>query len=283
MSKNINTNAWLKYAEEDLNVAELLLRSGYYRHALFWVEQASEKTLKVYLIAYLVKELDDILNRCKDLGMSDDDIETVKVLRDKVNKFRNPKTFRHICEKKGTKKVNELINIYTRAMFHPLIRKVLAVSSDIRRKMSEDSRYEGVFREVERRIGETIKSIQSLIPRYEELNAPTIVQILQDIEERAGKLREAILNIAQEMLQEYEGDEIAEEAILDCRNAYLAFLDSLTAMTYLELHTYVCPFFEATRYPGGRKIPKDVIVSLPQIINLLRENLDRVRRLVKQY
>ena len=69
MSKNINTNAWLKYAEEDLNVAELLLRSGYYRHALFWVEQASEKTLKVYLIAYLVKELDDILDRCKDLGM----------------------------------------------------------------------------------------------------------------------------------------------------------------------------------------------------------------------
>ena len=215
--------------------------------------------------------------------MNDEDIKTVKVLRDKVNEFRDPKTFWHLYEKKGAKMVKELINTYTRAMFHPLIRKVLAVSSDIRRKMSEDSRYEGVFREVERRIGETIKSIQSLIPRYEELNAPTIVQILQDIEERAGKLREAILNIAQEMLQEYEGDEIAEEAILDCRNAYLAFLDSLTAMTYLELHTYVCPFFEATRYPGGRKIPKDVIVSLPQIINLLRENLDRVRRLVKQY
>ena len=43
MSKDIDVRAWLKYAEEDLNAAELLLKSGYYRHALFWVEQASEK------------------------------------------------------------------------------------------------------------------------------------------------------------------------------------------------------------------------------------------------
>jgi len=38
--------------------------------------------------------------------------------------------------------------------------------------------------------------------------------------------------------------------------------------------------FEMTRYPDDREIPKDVIENLPQIINLLRENLERVKRLV---
>ena len=49
MSKDIDTRAWLKYVEEDLDVAELLLRSRFHRHALFWVEQASEKPLRYTL------------------------------------------------------------------------------------------------------------------------------------------------------------------------------------------------------------------------------------------
>ena len=284
MSKDLDAHAWLKYAEEDLDVAELLLKSGFHRHALFWVEQASEKTLKVYLIAYYVKELDNILNRCKDLGISDEDIKTLEELRNKVNEFRNPKTFRHICEGKGIKKVNELFYTYLKAISHPLIRRVLIVSSDIRRKMSVNNRYEKVFREVEKQIGEAIKSIQiSSVLRCEEHNAFYIVQKFQGIEGRAGSVRGAILNIVQEEQRKYKGDKIAEQAVLDCRHAYLAFLDSITAMLYLELHAYLCQCFEITRYPGGREIPKDVIKNLPQIIVLLRKNLERVKRLVEQY
>ena len=76
--KDFDALAWLKYAEEDLTAAELLYKHGFHRHALFWAEQASEKILKVFIIAPHVKELASKLSKassyCRSLGVSSKDV-----------------------------------------------------------------------------------------------------------------------------------------------------------------------------------------------------------------
>jgi len=283
MSRDLEAHAWLRYAKEDLDAAELLLKSRFYRHALFWVEQASEKILKVYIIAPHVKELisklDSIIDHCKSPGINNEDIEKLKKLRNKIIEFLNPKKFQHICGKK-IKEVENFFDMYREAISHPYVCKALRESSDIRKRMSVN-RYRKVFREVEKLIGKAVKTIQTQsMPRCEEPDASYIVQLLQNTEERADEVRKIISNIAQETLQKYKGDEIAEQAILDCCCAYLTFLDEIAVMPYFELHAYICQFFEITRYPGDRGIPKDVIDNMPRIISLLRKNLERVKRLV---
>jgi len=58
MTKDLDAHAWLRYVEKGLGAAELLLGLRFYRHALFWIEQASEKILKVYIMeVHRTKEL----------------------------------------------------------------------------------------------------------------------------------------------------------------------------------------------------------------------------------
>ncbi len=283
MSKNLNALAWLRYAEEDLDAAELLLRSGFHRHALFWAEQASEKILKVYIITPHVRELvskiDNIIDFYESLEIGNENIKRLKEMRDKIIEFSDPKIFGHLCGK-SISKVERFFDIYQKVVLNPYFRKVLMEDSNVLRKMSRDE-YRRVFREVEKLIGNAIKLMQaSLATKFEEPGTYRIVRKLQSIEKRTDKVREIILNIVQEVQQKYRDNEVAKEAALDCQSAYLSFLNSITVPHYYELHAYLCQFFEMTRYPNGREIPKDVIENLPQIINLLRENLERVKRLV---
>ncbi len=67
--------------------------------------------------------------------------------------------------------------------------------------------------------------------------------------------------------------DLAKEAIKDVYHVYTSFSDSVTVALYLMLHTYLCRFFETTRYPEGGEIPRDVIENMTQIINLLKKNL----------
>ena len=50
MLKSFNARLWLRHTREDLDAIEILLRAGFYRHALFRAEQASEKIIKVLII-----------------------------------------------------------------------------------------------------------------------------------------------------------------------------------------------------------------------------------------
>jgi len=286
MTKDLDTRAWLRYAEEDLDVAGLLLRSGFYRHALFWVEQASEKILKVYIMeVHRAKELTlklvNIIDYYMGLEINDENRKMLKELRNEVTRFSDPKSYGHICKEREIERIIRFFDMYSKVPLLLPIDEVLKEYSDIPKKMSMD-RYEKVFREVEKLIGKAINSIQTpSAPSCKELDTSCIVQILQSVEEREDRVRDIILNVVQEVLRKYKGDEVAEQAVKDAQYVYTSFLDSLAVIPYFELHTYLCQFFEITRYPGNKEIPKDVIENLPQIINLLRKNLERVKRLVR--
>jgi len=47
------------------------------------------------------------------------------------------------------------------------------------------------------------------------------------------------------------------------------------------LNEFLCQFFEASRYHGIKDIPKDLIDSLPQIMDLIRKNLERVEKIIE--
>ena len=160
------------------------------------------------------------------------------------------------------------------------MKEILRGLNDIPKKMSVEG-YRKPFKEAEKLVGEAVSSVQvPPIPSCREFNASCIVQILHSIEEREDRVREIILNAARKELEKYRSDELAEEAVKDVCYLYTSFSDSLAVAPYLMLHTYLCQFFEATRYPEG-EIPRDVVENLPQIISLLRKNLERVRRLAE--
>ena len=284
MSERSDAGMWLRYAEEDLTVAELLYRYGFYRHALFWTEQASEKILKMFIVEVLrAKELApkfaSIIDYYMRYAESDEDRKMLKKLHKGITRLSDPKSYQHICKEKHVNMVMLFFDMLLKAPLLPHMDKILKEYSDIRKKMSI-KRYEKVFRETEKLIGEATSSIQvSTAKRCGELNASFIVQILRSFEEREDKVREAILNIVEKKLQKHRGDEIAEQAIKDACHTYTSFSDSMAVPPYFGLHTYLCQFFEVTRYPEGTEIPKDVTENLPQIISLLRKNLERVRRL----
>ncbi len=50
MSEDISR--WLIFAEEDLKVAEIVLREGLYNQACFHAQQCAEKALKAALLAH---------------------------------------------------------------------------------------------------------------------------------------------------------------------------------------------------------------------------------------
>ena len=284
VSERSDAGMWLRYAEEDLTVAKLLYRYGFYRHALFWTEQASEKILKMFIIEVLrAKELApkfaSIIDYYMRYAESDEDRKMLKKLHKRITRLSDPKSYQHICKEEHVNMVMLFFDMLLKAPLLPHMDKILKEYSDIRKKMSI-KRYEKVFRETEKLIGEATSSIQvSTAKRCGELNASFIVQILRSFEEREDKVREAILNIVEKKLQKHRGDEIAEQAIKDACHIYTSFSDSMAVPPYFGLHTYLCQFFEVTRYPEGREIPKDATKSLPQIISLLRKNLERVRRL----
>jgi len=66
MTNIFDTQAWFKYAREDLDVAEILLREGFYRHAVFWVEQSSEKIIKVFIIKS--HHIQDIVSKLREVN-----------------------------------------------------------------------------------------------------------------------------------------------------------------------------------------------------------------------
>jgi len=273
-----NADSWLRYAEEDLKAAELLFKSGFHRHALFWVEQASEKIFKVFIIDVLgAKNFVSVIDYYMKLAESDEDREMLKKMRKKLAKLSDPKSYQHLCKEKDINMVILFFDMLLKAPLLSRMSKILRELSDIRKKMSKE-RYKRAFREAEKPISKAVSSIQiPPITSCREIDASYIVQMLRSFEEHEDKVKEAILDVAQKELQKYGGDEVAEEAVKDACRLY-TFLSSLTVPLYLMLHMYLCQFFEATRYPEG-KIPRDIIENMPQIINLLRKNLERVRRL----
>jgi len=289
MSERSDAGMWLRYAEEDLTVAELLCRYGFYRHALFWTEQASEKILKMFIIEVLrAKELApkfaSIIDYYMRYAESDEDRKMLKKLHKRITRLSDPKSYQHICKEEHVNMIMLFFDMLSKAPLLPHMNEILKEYRNIREKMSI-KRYEKVFRETEKLIGGAASSIQvSTAQRCGKFNASfiaQIVQILRSFEEREDKVREAILNIVEKELQKHRGDEIAEQAIKDACHIYTSFSDSMAVPPYFGLHTYLCQFFEVTRYPEGTEIPKDVTENLPQIISLLRKNLERVRRLAE--
>ena len=274
-----SADSWLRYAEEDLKAAELLFKSGFHRHALFWVEQASEKILKVFIIDILgAKKFVSVIDYYMKLAESDEDREMLKKMRERLAKLSDPKSYQHLCKEKDIDMVMLFFDMLLKAPLLSRMSKILRELSDIRKKMSKE-RYKRAFREAEKPISKAVSSIQiSPIPSCREIDASYIVQMLRSFEEHEDKAKEAILDVAQKEPQKYRRDEVAEEAVKDACRLYTSFLSSLTVPLYLMLHTHLCQFFEATRYPEG-KIPRDIIENMSQIINLLRKNLERVRRL----
>ncbi|RLG74517.1 MAG: hypothetical protein DRO12_06720 [Thermoprotei archaeon] len=280
-----SAETWLRYAEEDLKAAELLFKSGFHRHALFWVEQASEKILKVFIVDVLrAKDLApkfaDVISYYMMYAVSDEDRKELERLYKEVTRLSDPKSYQHICKEKHIERVMLFFDMLSKAPMLPPMKEILRGLSDIPKKISKE-RYRRAFREAEKLVGEAVSSVQvPPIPSCREFNASCIVQILHSIEEREDRVREVILNAARKELERHKGDELAEEAVKDVCYLYTSFSDSLAVAPYLTLHTYLCQFFEATRYPEG-EIPRDVVESLPQIICLLRKNLERVMRLVQ--
>jgi len=274
-----SADSWLRYAEEDLKAAEWLFKSGFHRHALFWVEQASEKILKVFIIDILgAKKFVSAIDYYMKLAESDEDREMLKKMRKRLAKLSDPKSYQHLCKEKHIDMVMLFFDMLSKVPLLSRMSEILGELSDIHKKRSKE-RYEKAFRESEKLIGKAVSSIQvPPIPSCREFDASYIVQMLRSFEEYEDKVKEVILGVAQKELQKYRDDEVAEEAVKDACHLYTSFLDSLAVPLYLMLHMYLCQFFEATRYPEG-EIPGDIVENIPQIINLLRKNLERVRRL----
>lgn len=81
-----DTEIWLKYAEENLRSAEILLESGIYNPSLQNAQQAIEKSLKAALIektvgltrTHSIRELVGFLQNCDILlVLTDDDIDLI--------------------------------------------------------------------------------------------------------------------------------------------------------------------------------------------------------------
>jgi len=270
MSKSFNARTWLRYAEEDLTVAELLFRHGFHRHALFWVEQASEKIIKTFIMTvFPIKRIVAIAEKCVPLK------EIFKNRKKLVKEFGQPKSFKHICEEKNLDKLEQLFDIYQKVVFHPdcLIALLeyyrgLFIPAEIRDKIKKQ--LEMWF--------QTLKMAapliaQTIAPKYKRLNAKNIVQSLQKLEECVNRTREIISNLVQSILQDQKTDEIVE-------NTFSFFSQSVAILHNLVLHRYLCQFYPRTRYPdGGREIFGEVVEFMPQFISLLRRNLERVRKL----
>jgi len=265
--RGFNARAWLEYAREDLDAAEILFREGFYRHALFWVEQASEKTLKVYIIG--AHSLEDILAKLKML-----DVE----LYNKLRKFVDPKIFGHICKEEKRMKLMEFFDRFRHLMQHPLARSI--ISSPIKEKIESNEKYAKVFRDIERLIGEAVKSVRRSMPTCKEPEVQCVIEKLKTVEERVEEVENVIDKVREEALRRYGGEEQARQAIEDACHVYACFVENLASVMYVELHMYLCQFFEATRYPGVKGIPNDLIETLPQIVDLLRRNLERVNRII---
>jgi len=107
-----------------------------------------------------------------------------------------------------------------------------------------------------------------------------ITQFIRDIEERTERVEEIISVVAKEALQKHQNDEMAKQAVEDAHHINACFVDALASSTNTMLHEFLCQFFEASKYPGIKDIPKDFIDSLPQIMDLLRKNLERVEKII---
>jgi len=265
MINTFDTQTWLKYAQEDLDAAEILFREGFYRHAVFWVEQASEKIIKVFIISS-----HRIQNTVSKLGEVNEELYKI------FQRFADPKTFGHICKPEDFGRLVEFYDRYIDILPHILLR----TPSTIGERM-KDARYKEAFRSIENAIGEAIKSLWlgSSAPICEELDLRCIIQFIRDVEERAGRAKGIISAVAEEVSQKHQSNEMAKQAVEDARHIYTCFVDDLASLTYIMLHEYLCQFFEASRYPGIEDIPKDLIDLLLQIIDLLRKNLERVEEI----
>ena len=80
----------LESAEEDLKLAKVSLRLGYYKHACFLSQQAVEKFLKAYLLYKINKypfihDITKLINLCKNL---EEDFELLlRINADKLDKY----------------------------------------------------------------------------------------------------------------------------------------------------------------------------------------------------
>ena len=79
---NARPSAWLRQAENDLDLAQLARENGFLAQACFYSSQAAEKGLKSALLE-LGEEpphthvLNDLVNRLKDAGLVTDSLEAL--------------------------------------------------------------------------------------------------------------------------------------------------------------------------------------------------------------
>jgi len=267
MSKSFNARTWLRYAEEDLAVAELLYRYGFHRHALFWIEQASEKILKTFIMTvFPIERIVPVAEKCGLLT----EAHKNKLIED----FGRPISFQHFCKKKNLEKLERLFDVYQKVVFHfdcliALLEyyRGLTVPAEIRDNIREQ--LESWFQPLK-----TMAPLiaQTVAPKYRRLDAESVVQSLQELEKYASSARETISNLVQSMLRDRRADELVE-------NTFSFFLQCVAVLRSLELHYYLCRFYPRTRYPEGEEISEDVVRHIPCFLNQLRRSLERVRRL----